>query len=165
MSETEGSSFCCFPMRKKKSRKGRSRSESRNREVMIRNDPVTHEAADRLVGQQGTSPDQRVGPKPAGHSLGEQEPETHDQPATAKVTQRPVGQHATSTGEDPVKNVVAKRSLRDRLLDGAILFTKFTSVVGGASDLLGPLKAASDCLGFALQTVKARIGLRVTNNN
>jgi len=113
MSETEGSGLCCIPVWKGKSRKDRTRSESRNRstdrqEVSIRNDPVNHQAADHSVGQQGMA----------------------------------------SAG--------SKRSLRDRLLDGAIKFTQFTSVVAGASNLLGPLKAASDILGFVLQTVKVK---------
>ncbi len=37
------------------------------------------------------------------------------------------------------------------------MVTQFTSVVAGASDLLGPLKAASDILGFVLKSVQVTI--------
>lgn len=241
MSETEGSGLCCIPAWKKRSRKGR---ESRNRpmdqqEAQTRNDPVIHEAADRSVGQQGTRPPGHPVGSDTERSLGEQEPEIHDQPATSKVTprqhetiprhhlvgseaighslgeqepeirhtskatqrsvrqqgtspryhsvgseatrhplgeQKPeiryqpttfkatqhIGRHAASTGEDPTKNTTGKRSLRDRLFDGVVMCTKFTSAVAAATDLLAPLKAASDILGFVLETVKVSYDLRTT---
>jgi hypothetical protein len=49
------------------------------------------------------------------------------------------------------------RSTAQRVFDGAILVTQFTSVVAGANDLLGPLKVASDILGFVLKSVQVTI--------
>lgn len=127
--------------------------------------PVTPEVADRSVGQQGTSShDHPVDSEGAGRSLDQRGPKVHDESVTSKSIQRTVGQHDTNAGEDPVRTKIDKPSLRDRLFDGAIMCTQFTSVIAGASDLLGPLKAASDILGFVLQTVKVRIDLFTTED-
>jgi hypothetical protein len=64
---------------------------------------------------------------------------------------------ARTNQESSAGSTTVERSTGQRVLDGTILFTQFTSVVAGASDLLGPLKAASDILGFVLKSVQVTI--------
>jgi hypothetical protein len=203
MSETEGTGLCCIPWK----RKSRTRSQSRNhsvdrQEINLRDNPVSHEAAEHSVGEQGTNTAQQpdnVNPdltmvidpvqndltEADNRSVGQQETSPHDHPVdseaaaspldqqepkgqedsiTSNPSQPSVGQQETSTSEDPAPSKIAKRSLRDRLFDGATKFAQFTSAVAGASDILAPLKAASDVLGFVLQTVKVRIDLLSTKD-
>jgi hypothetical protein len=59
--------------------------------------------------------------------------------------------------EPSAGSTTGDRSTGQRMLNGAILVTEFTSVVTGASDLLGPLKAVNDILGFVLKSVQVTI--------
>ena len=62
---------------------------------------------------------------------------------------------SSSTGERSTSQRV------DHVLAGAILVTEFTSAVAGASDLLGPLKVASDILKFVLKSAQVSIALHI----